>query len=93
MSTDQQQQAVASTFPFSRPAAAQPPLEYAKLRTTCPVSTAHLVNGSPIWLVTKMDDLQAVLTSGMYVSSVHMYDHIIRVCAYHGDKTIQTTWV
>eukprot|EP00775_Hariotina_reticulata_P010929 gene10929-11084_t len=63
---DQQQPQVANTFPFSRPAAAQPPLEYAKLRSACPVSTAKLFDGSPIWLITKLGDLQAVLTNDSF---------------------------
>lgn len=48
-------------FPFKRPAADQPPAEYAKLRRECPVAKARLFDGSDMWLITKLKDLKEVL--------------------------------
>jgi len=49
-------------FPFARPAAAEPPVEYARLRATNPVSRVELWDGSHPWLVVKHNDVCNVLT-------------------------------
>ncbi|KAF2816401.1 cytochrome P450 55A1 [Mytilinidion resinicola] len=49
-------------FPFARPAAAEPPVEYASLRATEPVSQVELWDGSHPWLVVKYKDVCSVLT-------------------------------
>ncbi|EEH22787.2 hypothetical protein PABG_04998 [Paracoccidioides brasiliensis Pb03] len=49
-------------FPFSRPSEAIPPLEYAKLRATNPVSRVTLWDNSHPWLVVKHKDICSVLT-------------------------------
>lgn len=49
-------------FPFSRPAAAEPPLEYAYLRANEPISKVELWDGSHAWLVVKHKDIRSVLT-------------------------------
>ncbi|KAK2804240.1 hypothetical protein FQN51_002329 [Onygenales sp. PD_10] len=49
-------------FPFSRPSDSVPPLEYAKLRATNPVSRVKLWDGSHPWLVVKYKDICSVLT-------------------------------
>ncbi len=54
-------------FPFSRPAAGEPPKEYAQLRRGgCPVSRARLFDGSPIWLITRHADVCSVLKDGRF---------------------------
>ncbi|EEQ90016.2 cytochrome P450 55A3 [Blastomyces dermatitidis ER-3] len=49
-------------FPFSRPSGAIPPLEYAKLRATNPISRVTLWDNSQPWLVVKYKDICSVLT-------------------------------
>lgn len=49
-------------FPFARPEGAIPPLEYAKLRATSPISRVTLWDGSHPWLVVKYKDICSVLT-------------------------------
>ncbi|KIW60730.1 hypothetical protein PV05_00924 [Exophiala xenobiotica] len=49
-------------FPFSRPRAAEPPAEYARLRKTEPVSRVTLWDDSHPWLVVKHKDITKVLT-------------------------------
>lgn len=48
-------------FPFARPFGAEPPLEYAKLRKTDPVSKVELWDGSHAWLVVKHEHICSVL--------------------------------
>lgn len=49
-------------FPFARPSGTEPPLEYAHLRATEPVSQVELWDGSLAWLVVKHKDICSVLT-------------------------------
>lgn len=49
-------------FPFSRLKDWEPPIEYATLRATDPVSRVELWDGSEPWLVTKHADVASVLT-------------------------------
>ncbi|KAH8796549.1 cytochrome P450 55A1 [Hyaloscypha finlandica] len=49
-------------FPFARPEGAVPALEYARLRTSDPVSQVELWDGSLAWLVVKHKDICSVLT-------------------------------
>jgi hypothetical protein len=50
-------------------AGCEPPAEYARLRRECPVARAKLFDGTPIWMVTKLKDMQArappLVTSGV----------------------------
>ncbi|KAL2844083.1 cytochrome P450 55A2 [Aspergillus pseudoustus] len=50
------------TFPFARPKAAEPPAEFATLRSTCPISRVKLWDNSEPWLVVKHDEVCNVLT-------------------------------
>jgi nitric oxide reductase len=49
-------------FPFSRPDAAEPPVEYGHLRANEPISKVELWDGSHPWLVVKHKDICSVLT-------------------------------
>lgn len=55
-------QELMSSFPFKRPSGTEPPVEYAILRNTCPVSKVSIVdNTSWAWLLTKHSDIVKVL--------------------------------
>ncbi|GBF95475.1 cytochrome P450 [Raphidocelis subcapitata] len=48
-------------FPFARPAAAEPPVEFGQLLASgCPLR-AKLFDGTPVWLLAKMKDVKAAL--------------------------------
>lgn len=54
--------AAAPNFPFARSKAAEPPSEFSKLRSTCPISRVKLWDESEPWLVVKHEDICNVLT-------------------------------
>ena len=54
--------AEAPKYPFARPVAAEPPVEFAKLRASDPVSRVELWDGSHPWIVVKHKDVCNVLT-------------------------------
>lgn len=64
------------SFPFARPNGAEPPVEYAQLRTHEPVSQVELFDGSIAWLVVKHQDIRTVLTDNR-LSKVHSHCHRI----------------
>ncbi|KAF4543073.1 Cytochrome P450 [Lasiodiplodia theobromae] len=49
-------------FPFARPHGAEPPVEYARLRATNPISRVELWDGSRPWLLVKWKDIVSVAT-------------------------------
>jgi cytochrome P450 len=49
-------------FPFRRADPRQPPLEYARARATQPVFPVTLWDGRRAWLITRYDDVRAVVT-------------------------------
>ncbi|KAI1323621.1 cytochrome P450 [Xylariaceae sp. FL0255] len=50
-------------FPFAREGTYNPPKEYEELRRQCPISKVKLPDGDEAWLLTKHDDICAVLGS------------------------------
>jgi cytochrome P450 monooxygenase len=50
-------------FPFRRPGQPFPPAEYAEYRSHDGLVKSHLVDGNAVWLVTRHEDVRAVLTS------------------------------
>ncbi|HEY0700685.1 MAG TPA: cytochrome P450 [Micromonospora sp.] len=50
------------TYPFNRTAALTTPPEYARLRAEQPVAQVVLASGSPVWLITRYDDVKAALS-------------------------------
>jgi cytochrome P450 monooxygenase len=58
----QEAEAAVVDFPARRPGQPFPPPQYADFRDLgCPVRT-HLPNGQPVWLVSRYEDVRAVLT-------------------------------
>ncbi|MBB5153120.1 cytochrome P450 [Saccharopolyspora phatthalungensis] len=51
------------TFPFPQPAPAVPSAEFARYRSSTPVLRVSLADGQVAWLVTRHEDIRAVLTS------------------------------
>ena len=50
-------------FPFRRPGQPFPPTEYAEFRRQGGLVKARLVDGNPVWVVTRQADVRAVLAS------------------------------
>lgn len=50
------------TFPFTAEEALEPPAEWAELRSKCPVAHVRLASGDPATLVTRYDDVKAILS-------------------------------
>jgi cytochrome P450 len=51
-------------WPFKRTAPLDPPPEFAELRAACPVSKVSTWNGRPAWMLTRYEDIRALLASG-----------------------------
>jgi cytochrome P450 len=50
-------------WPFERTAPLDPPPEFAELRAACPVSKVSTWNGRPAWMLTRYEDIRALLAS------------------------------
>ncbi|MEU4385501.1 cytochrome P450 [Promicromonospora sp. NPDC023805] len=50
------------SFPFTSKEALEPPAEWAELRSKCPVAHVRLASGDPASLVTRYDDVKAILS-------------------------------
>jgi cytochrome P450 len=50
------------SYPIPAPAALEPPAEWAELRAKCPVAHVRFASGDPASLVTRYDDVKAVLS-------------------------------
>ncbi|MFI1768578.1 cytochrome P450 [Streptomyces sp. NPDC020800] len=50
------------SFPMSRPGPFELPAEYARMLEHCPVRRARLANDTPVWLISRYEDIRAALT-------------------------------
>jgi cytochrome P450 len=68
----------APAFPMPRAAHDAPPVAYATLRRERPVVRVRLWNGSEAWLVTRYDDVRALLSDDRFsaVASAPGYPHV-----------------
>jgi cytochrome P450 len=53
-------------FPFARTTPLDPPPIYATLRAESPITRARLWDGSVVWLITRYDDVRAVLSDNRF---------------------------
>ncbi|MGI8418499.1 MAG: cytochrome P450, partial [Nakamurella sp.] len=56
------------SWPFDRQRPLDPPDELTELRAQCPVSKRRMYDGGDAWLVTRYDDVRAVLGGEAYSS-------------------------
>jgi cytochrome P450 len=57
------------TMPLPRPVLLDPPPAYAELRARCPVTKVRMPNGEEAWLLTRYDDIRAVLADPRFAVS------------------------
>ena len=50
------------SYPFVADGALEPPVEWGEFRATCPVAPVTLASGDEAALITRYDDVKAVLT-------------------------------
>lgn len=53
-------------FPFPRPVPTEPSPVLGELRSSCPVAQIELPSGHPAWLVTRYDDVKALLSDARF---------------------------
>jgi cytochrome P450 len=61
-------------YPFSQPAALEPPDEWAALRDGCPVSRIRLASGDEALLLTRYDDVRAMLADPRFTHNLTQPD-------------------
>lgn len=61
-------------YPLSRPAALEPPAEWAQLRQQCPVAAVQLPSGDEASLITRYDDVKQVLSDRRFTRQLNADD-------------------
>ncbi|MEU4240760.1 cytochrome P450 [Actinoplanes sp. NPDC026619] len=61
-------------YPFSQPAALEPPDEWATLRDGCPVSRIRMASGDEALLLTRYDDVRAMLADPRFTHNLTQPD-------------------
>ncbi|OQO93841.1 cytochrome [Saccharomonospora piscinae] len=68
-------------YPFVNPTALEPPEEWARLRTRCPVSTVRLPSGDEASLLTRYDDVRQVLADSRFTRQLDAGAGAARIAA------------
>lgn len=61
-------------YPFPNPSALEPPPEWAQLRDTCPVATVRMASGDETLLLTRYDDVRAMLMDPRFTRQLDAAD-------------------
>ena len=62
------------SYPFPNPTALEPPPEWARLRDTCPVATVRMASGDETLLLTRYDDVRAMLMDPRFTRQLDAAD-------------------
>ncbi|MFC4508094.1 MULTISPECIES: cytochrome P450 [Streptomyces] len=61
-------------YPLSRPAALEPPTEWAELQQQCPIARVKLPSGDEALLLTRYEDVKQVLSNPRFTRNLHADD-------------------
>lgn len=61
-------------YPFANPTALEPPAEWARLRDECPVATVRMASGDTTLLLTRYDDVRAMLSDPRFTRQLDAQD-------------------